>query len=237
MRPELWTNVRMLVCAVQNQDTESTPHMLAYSTFLIEAGELIGQRKITCQRAQTMPLDFARSQLAQAAGNPENGFTHMYMYDCDMEFTLAKVEKLLSRNVDIVSGTYFMAGWQDRDGGVSYPFPCVAQRKGNYITRLEIADAGERDELIEVDGIGGGSLLVRTQVLRDMGPETFRFNWNITNTGATREGEDYYFARMARASGYRVYMDPTVLHDHFKLMRVGLVLRDMNGKKITTFDQ
>lgn len=237
MNQELWTNVRLLVCAVQNQDFDSMPHVISWSSFLIQAGRLVEDGKIFMQRSQAMPLDFARSQLAQAAANPENNFTHMYMYDADMDISLPMIEKLLSRNVDVVSGTYFMAGWQEDSHGDWWAYPCVAQREKRYITRDEIRAASAKDELIEVHGTGAGSLLVTTKALRDIGNPAFEFGWNITNAGAAREGEDYFFCRMARASGHKIFIDPTVLVDHYKYLRVGMTLRDMNGRAITELER
>jgi hypothetical protein len=233
----IWNNVRLMMACVQSEDFEHIGHFTSFSTFLIEAGEHIRAGRIFIQRGQTMPLDFARSQLAQAAANPANGFTHMFMYDADMSISLAHIEKLLSRDEAIVSGTYFMAGHQEQTDGETMPFPCVAQRDGRYITRPVIAEAAAADQLIEVHGTGAGCLLVTTDALRTIGNPAFEFKWNVTNGGAAREGEDYFFCRMARSSGLTVYLDPTVQPDHFKFIRVGLILRDMNGAAITTFDR
>lgn len=237
MRNPIWKNTRVMIGVVQSEDHENTGHFVSWSTFLLEAGELIRAGKIYIQREQQMPLDFARSRLAQAAANDENGFTHLYMVDADMSLSLDHLEKLLSREVDIVSGTYFMAGWQpDKNTGELMPFPCVGSFNGVNITRSHIIAAASNDDLIEVHGTGAGSLLITTEALRTIGNPAFQFQWTITNGGAVREGEDYYFCRMARASGYTVYMDPTVQPDHFKVMRVGTFLRDMNGKAICTFE-
>lgn len=237
MRTELWDGVRMLVCSVNSEDIEHKAHLNSWSSFLMDAAQLLADGRIVVQRSTVMPLDFARSQLAQAAANPENGFTHMYMFDSDMEISLEKIEKLLSRGVDVVSGTYFMGGFQPHDDDEKlYPFPCVAQRFKSRITRPMLAEAMEKDELIEVDGTGAGALLVTAEALRNIGPEAFRWHWGVTNSGAFREGEDNYFCRLARVSGYKVWLDPTVLLDHYKFIRVGFYLRDMNGQNITTFD-
>jgi len=236
MNRELWTNVRLMVAAVQSEDFDSTPHVINWSSFLIQAGRLVEEKKIFMQRSQAMPLDFARSQLAQAAANPENGFTHMFMYDCDMDISLEIIEKLLSRGKDVVSGTYFMAGWQKDSQDRWWAYPCVAQRDKAYVTREEIKAAAAKDALIEVHGTGAGCLMVTAEALRAIGNPAFEFNWNITNAGAAREGEDYFFCRMARASGYTVYMDPTVIVDHYKYIRVGMALRDMNGRPIHEFE-
>ena len=130
-----------------------------------------------------------------------------------------------------------MGGVQGSDAKGWLPFPCVAQRNGKYITRQQVLESAEADELIEVDGTGAGSLLVTSAALRAIGNPAFRFNWEILNAGAAREGEDYFFCRMARTCGYTVWMDPTVLPDHIKQVRVGLLIRDMNGKTITTFPE
>jgi len=234
----VWNNVRVLVASVNSEDHVLTAFSLRFATFMIEAAEHIQAGRIHCEQGCSMPLDYERSRLAQAAADPENNFTHLYMHDSDMPLQLAHLEKLLSRNVDIVSGTYFMGGWQPQPpDGEKFPFPCVAQIEGKYVTRPQIVEAASRDELIEVHGTGAGALLVTSGALRKVGNPAFQFYWAVTNNGGFKEGEDYHFCRLARSSGLKITMDPTVIVDHFKMIRVGLNLTDMNNEFITTFNQ
>jgi hypothetical protein len=155
----------------------------------------------------------------------------LYMYDTDMELKLHHIEKLLSRRVPCVSGTYFMGGV-----GQGRQFPCVASRAGQYITRGEIARSARQNALIPVDGAGCGSLLVEVSLLKKLGSPLFKDEWKVSGDINNIKGEDVYFTEQVKLAGEQVFIDPTVIPLHFKEMSVGFDVFDMTGRPFYTPD-
>lgn len=235
----IWGEVRVLVAAVHYGDTEISLHSESMFTFMAQAAGLISIGRIVTRRERTQPLDWSRSRLAWEAMHPQNEYTHLFFYDTDIQVTLQDIEKLLMRRVDLVSGTYFMGAHKmrpDAAGNIvaSEAFPCVASRDHKYITRDEITEYTGRGELIKVDSVGCGCLLVTSDALRRIGAPAFKHNWVTQGSLSDIEYEDGWFSRMARTSGLSLYMDPTVRPEHYKMCRVGFHIADMNGNRITT---
>jgi hypothetical protein len=226
---ELWEGARIYMAGVHFGNEVLVPHMRTMYQFMLDAFPLIKANRIDVQFDSMQPLDWRRSIHAQQAIHPSGGYTHLFFFDTDMEVSLAHLQKLLSRRVDVITGTYFMGGRPLAGAHAGRMFPCVASRKGEYIQRPEIEDAASRDALIPVDSVGCGCLLVTTEALRRIGTPAFKYNWIIGGGWTEPEYEDSWFSRMAKNAGIEMMMDPTVRPDHFKLMRIGLEIRDMNN--------
>lgn len=237
-RVELWENVRVLVAAAHYGTSDITYHVESYKNFIFAAADLIKTKHIELYRDYTQPLDLNRSKAAWVASQPENGFTHIYFYDTDMDVSLAHIEKLLSRKVDCVSGTAFMGAHKlkEEDGKIvpGMAFPCVAAIDGKYVTREQIHEAAKKDELIEVGSVGCGSLLITTSLLRDIGSPAFVTQWKLQGNIHDIVYEDSYFSQLVTKAKRKMYLDPTVRPDHFKLMRVNFRIKDMNNYPFTT---
>jgi len=228
----VWDESRVFVCA-SHRGMDDPLYTESFGQFMYDAADLIKANRIEIRRDRTgLPLDLIRSKLAWHAERPENEFTHMFTFDTDMPLLLSTITSLLERDVDCVSGTYFMRCNKIR-GEKIIPFPCVAAKDGEYITRKEIIDAAAKNELIEVDGTGCGCLLVKSSLLRRLGSPAFKFNWFCQGTISDMEGEDSYFTRLVRSVNVPVYLDPCVIVDHYASVRVGMVINDINNKPIT----
>lgn len=225
---------RILVACNDYHRIVESSHLDSIAEFMYAASDLILGGVIDVVREKGTCLDLERSKIAWRAANPVNKYTHLFFYDADMTVTIDNIVQLLSRNVPVVSGTYFMRGMKIRDGKPAEEFPCVASRDGVYITRDEIARAAESNELIEVHGIGAGSLLVTSEALRDIGSPAFKFDWHIGGNFAHYKGEDQWFADRAMEAGYKVWMDPKVIPYHFSKIRVGFQIEDLNGTAFHT---
>jgi hypothetical protein len=234
---DTFDNVRILVACNDTMPYVPNAHFESWCSFMYEASSLIAAGKLDVKREHNTIIDLGRSRIAWETMQPENGYTHLYFVDGDMEISLSHIEALVRRNVDVVSGTYFMRGLRATADGQSHePFPCVSTRDGKYIMRPEIEEAAKRDELIPVHGVGGGSLLVTSDALRKIGHPAFKFNWHIGGNHLFRQGEDEWFSIAAARAGYTVYLDPCVRPFHIGFIRVGFDVADGNGFTFHTPD-
>lgn len=144
----------------------------------------------------------ARQELAEAALAQESDF--VLFLDSDMRFPKDTLIQLLQHNEPIVGINYstrgmpphFVAvkevGWDDEDDAVR----CKTDQES---TGLE-----------EVEAIGFGAVLIRTDVLlslpnpRENGP-WFWYEWR--EELGNQVGEDVYFCQLAREAGFPIYVD------------------------------
>jgi len=133
------------------------------------------------------------------------------------------IDRLMSHGKKIVSGLYHQRGGDFLPNMYTYKGWNDATQQHDYNWITEWA----RDELIEVDGVGAGFLLIHREVLAAIGKEWFHFK---------EGGEDLAFCRQAKEKGYQIYVD-TSLHcghvsymvvstDHFYARRLGIQRQD-----------
>jgi len=218
---KIWEGTKVLVASVQFAPFDHSEHTKSLISFMASCHQIL--QHIVMARDPMMPLDYRRSVIADQVMTSPDNFTHLFMYDTDMEIKVEHIEKLLSRKVPCVSGTYFKGACED-DG--KRQFPCVASKDHAHIRRGEIATAAREDALIEVDFTGCGCLLVTKELLLKMGQPVFTDTWRIAGQSLQFQGEDVYFADQVRRCGEKVYIDPTVIPLHFKELFVGFDLYD-----------
>lgn len=136
--------------------------------------------------------------------------THMMWIDADIEFTSDDVAKLWNLDVDIAVGVYRMK----RPGDLY----------AAWVNGALITDLSKFTGPVEVDMAGTGFMLIRRGVIEALTEKHGTYLGNhgrtpaiymtpIVNDGL--ESEDYHFCRLARESGYKVIMDPSVKLKHW----------------------
>ncbi len=128
--------------------------------------------------------------------------THLLMLDSDMVMHPDTIPVLLSREMDIVGALYF-----NRFPPFEPTAIITEERYPEWIP----------DDFYEVERIGAGCLMVKTDVFREMSPPWFsmkRENGNIIL------GEDFHFCDRAREMGYRIFCDSTIMARHVSEMIV-----------------
>lgn len=223
-------NVRVLVACAHTSRNVTTAHLASFADFCSEGADLIRTGRLAILTQYDPQIDLCRSRFALAASDPSNEFTHLFQFDADMSVSIADLDALLGRGVDVVSGTYFKRGLEP-DGR---EFVCVASRDGKQIARPEIRDYATRNELIPVHGTGGGCLLTSVKALRAVGQPAFKFDFHVGGDWFYRHGEDSYFCDRVRNAGIDVWMDPCVIPFHIGEIRVGMDVMDGNGKPFYT---
>lgn len=143
----------------------------------------------------------SRNKLAGYAVQMEADY--MLWLDSDMVFppdTLERMMKTIEENdIDILCGLYFRR---------THPFTPVLfnklERDGETLVFEDVKEIP--DGLFEVAGCGFGCVLMKTDVLFDIG-----INWFTPYIDA---GEDCAFCMRAREKGYKIYCDPSISLGH-----------------------
>ena len=144
--------------------------------------------RIAITNGQSSVVAAARNQCVDAA--LQLSTEYLFFLDSDMIFPVHTLARLLSHNKDIVGGTYVRR---------HPPHLMLGHFKGSPEKIDTTVD------LIEMDAMPTGCLLIKTEILRRMKRPIFRFG--VDELANEIIGEDITFCRMARKLGYTVWLD------------------------------
>lgn len=145
----------------------------------------------------------ARERLAEIA--VDNGFDYLFFVDDDMICPRDLFERLYKHQKDIVGALAFTRFAPHKpvlyimDEGFD-----PVEKKNYYTSRSWLAYP--KDQLVECDAVGFGSVLINCQVFSKIAKPWF--------TAATGKGEDIQFCYEARKAGIKVYMDTATKLGH-----------------------
>jgi hypothetical protein len=133
-----------------------------------------------------------RERLALEAQNI--GAEYMLWLDSDMTFPATTALRLLAHNENVVAANYIRRQLPAK--GVAYktigaweePLPFEIQ-----------------DDLVPVEGVGMGCMLVKTSILQEIEQPWFEFKW--TPESNDHLGEDMMFCQKMAEQGYQVKID------------------------------
>lgn len=165
--------------------------------------ELALPNQSTCATFAGMPWDQARNMAAAAA--LEKGFTWLFFLDDDVIVPPDALQRLIGRGKDIVSGLYYRR---------LEPIMPVAMYKKPDKTNEFVTDF-RPGEILEVDMVGAGALLIHRRVLERM--EKPWFQWTIGREDIPphdRCSEDFYFCAKAKKAGFEIWLDSSVQCQH-----------------------
>ena len=152
-------------------------------------------------------IDRARNELVNDA--LKDGCTHILFVDSDIIMPKGAIEKLIDMNEDIASGLYFSKG---------KPYLPVARiLKDNKHFYLEDF---EYNKIIDVQGVGMGLCLIKTDVFKKITYPYFKFEWKNdpaiqgADGGWYEVAEDLYFCDMAKAAGIAIKLNTGLLLEH-----------------------
>ena len=153
--------------------------------------------KVTYQHFYGYRVDQVRNLIADWV---VRGFDYLFSVDHDITFPTDTLKRLLEHDVDIVSGVY---------------------RQRLEPQRIEIYDhAGQRMEyadihgkpIVEIGGCGFGCILVRKEVLKDVGYPQFEYHPALNHDNTISEDTD--FCSKARSKNFTLWCDPSILCGH-----------------------
>lgn len=156
---------------------------------------------------------YARQQMAHQVVN--NKFDYLWMVDDDMICPPDLFEKLVRHDVDIIAPLAFMRFFPHKPViyNVAEGFDTIT---GQPYYQNYVVDRYPKNQLVECDAVGFGSVLIKTHVFEKLAEP-----WFMVMTGA---GEDIHFCHQAKNAGFKVFMDTSV-----KLAHLG------KRKKITEY--
>lgn len=142
----------------------------------------------------------ARNKIVHKALEEE--WDYVFFMDSDMEFPPGTLDRLLSHNKDIVGGFY------------------VRKKKGYLPNAFKLGFA-QGDKLMtefvtdfrEVEAIGTGCLLIKTDVFRKLPKPWFEYEPTDSPDGHMST-EDIVFCKRAKNLGYQIYCDGSVACGH-----------------------
>ena len=138
-------------------------------------------------------------------------YNKIFWIDSDIEWDPSDFIKLYDSDLPVVSGLYQL----DSAGFVAAAIP----NKNGSPTRINKVELLLHDEPIEVGGVGFGFLAVKTGVFEDLPRPWFiiaKIQWDPTRDLKVNMGEDYSWCELAKANGYKIWLDPTVKVRHHK---------------------
>ena len=138
-----------------------------------------------------------RAKLARMALT--SGAEYVLYLDSDMRFPPYLLEKLVAHGKDIVACNY-----------ATRRLPVKTVAFSDFAT-LKCIYSHDRKGLEEVDAIGMGAMLVKTEVFRKL-PQPW-FNVSYLPSGGMYVGEDIYFCKLAQAHGFKVWVDHDLSKD------------------------
>ncbi|MBI5553932.1 MAG: glycosyltransferase [Candidatus Diapherotrites archaeon] len=182
----------------------AAPLMLAYhAAFLSVASSLIVENR----------NELVRRLLAFEAQNPLK-IDYVLWIDNDIVFSFEQIQKLLAHldaGKDFVSGVYFSV-----KGEQEYPVAYV--REGERYAPVALKDSGLR----EVDAVGFGFAAMKMELVRKLfsahAPRPFDLRYLADGSVVT---EDFVFCERAKAAGYSVWLDDSLIVKHVKGMLPG----------------
>jgi hypothetical protein len=131
-----------------------------------------------------------REQLAQQA--LEIKATHALWLDSDMLFPSSTALRLMEHNKDVVCSNYMKR---------STPLQTVAYpKRGDWDNWIPLE---YDEELPEVEGVGMGCMMMKTEVLSKIEAPYFAFEYKDKEW----HGEDFYFQQKLRDAGYKIHID------------------------------
>jgi hypothetical protein len=129
----------------------------------------------------------------------QGGADYALFLDSDMRFPSYLLEKLIAHDKDIVAYNY-----------ATRRLPVKTVAFSDFST-LECIYSHDRTGLEEVDAIGMGAMLIKTEVLRKLPQPWFNISW--LPSGGIWVGEDIYFCKLAQAHGFKVLVDHDLSKD------------------------
>ena len=123
--------------------------------------------------------------------------THLLLLDDDMVYVPDGISKLLAHDKDIV--------------GAKYSVRRIVEGDVNHEV-IEYGDDKSDTELFKCQALGGGLLLVKTEVFMQVSQPHFGYKW--FDNGMVKMSNDWFFCEKARDAGYDVWCDPSIHLGH-----------------------
>ena len=186
-----WSNkINKLAVLIPCKDTLHSAHALSLAE-MVKFNTMNDLDTHIFMDASTILLT-QRQRLATEA--VESGADYMLWLDSDMVFPATTAARLLSHNEPVVAANYVRRQLPAK--GVAY------QSIGDWEDPLPFE---VYDDLVEVEGIGMGCMLIKTSIFEELSKPWFDFQWSPASNDFL--GEDMYLCQKISAAGYTIKVD------------------------------
>lgn len=163
-----------------------------------------------------------REKLAVHAVN--DGATHILWLDSDMRFPPDTLLRLMMRDQPIVGANYTTR---------RPPIKFVALARHTGSSAIEVVTDEFTSGIQSVEFTGMGVMLTATDVFRSMDHPWFLIEYMGDASGGHESGEDVFFCRFARASGYPVFIDHDLSKEVRHMGELEFEVRHVDPERIT----
>jgi glycosyltransferase involved in cell wall biosynthesis len=163
----------------------------------------IGQMNVRFEDSR--PLDRARNEVIEIFLDSDIQYDYLLFVDSDVVLP-RNTWKLIENDLDIVSGLYHV--WMHGD---VFPVIFKKSRPGYWKSYL----TWEENKIVPTDAVAGGCLLIKREVLEKIDYPWFVMSYVMKDVNAWNWGEDFYFSDKAIEHGYKLWVDTSVVCNHF----------------------
>jgi hypothetical protein len=117
---------------------------------------------------------------------------YMLWLDSDMMFPSTTAMRMMGHNKNVVAANYMKR---------SVPLNSVAyENRGDWDNWLPLVP---EEDLVPVEGVGMGCMMIKTEILKDIEKPWFAFEYKDNSW----HGEDFYFQEKLRNAGHEIFID------------------------------
>lgn len=186
---------------------KSLPKLISYSEHKLGV-------EISLAYEQGVRTDKNRNTILYHALNDPKGYDYILWLDADMVYPHDMLEKFLSADKDIIGCLYFRRKYPHAPVGFVY------NHKDNkselpYVP-VDFRKLPEND-VIEVDGLGFGGMLVKTSVYNALGEEkwmNYDTNYHLPYQTVSQRSHDLVFCETCKQHGFKIHMHTGVRPGH-----------------------
>lgn len=183
------------------------------------------------QQTHALAVDRARNNIVLSFRQQEVPTDRLWMVDDDMLWHPDSLLRLYERDLDIVAALTWTCNvppmptiWtQEKEevgqfyylAQVRETIKWLAEHPHKISSNDPVVLPRMEDDLVEVQATGAAFILIKRRVLETLEPPWFE------GKDARGFGEDFAFCRKARAAGFKVYVDRSVIVTHYPRFPLG----------------
>lgn len=133
-------------------------------------------------------------------------YDYLFSVDYDISFPDDTLARLIAQDKDVVSGIYRQRFHEHQTLEIF-----EANDRGGF-THMPYEKLKGRTQPVEIGACGFGCVLVKKKVMVDIGYPQFVYHHALDHKDTF--SEDLDFCRKARAKGFTIWADPTIICDH-----------------------
>ena len=171
---------------------------------------------------QTSP-ELSRNVILEMHYEQEGPWSHVFFIDSDVVPPTDALEKMLDIGADVITGMYPLFK-NEGVGTKAEVVWAVSDSPGHWMSAKEPIPASP----FQIQACGAGCLLIRREVLDDIGYPWFKTTFQSIreNNGIPIEpSEDVYFCQKAQEKGYKIFAEPSVVCKHYNTVDIGELFR------------